>query len=137
MKIKAINYGCEELPKKAYYDDAGADVRSMERVLIRAMGMTKVKLGFGVELPRGLVGYIMPRTSTGSDGLLVVSPPIDCGYDGEVSAILINFSVNDRQIEIGDKVAQLVIMHTELFELSYEDEKKRGNNAFGSTGYNN
>lgn len=137
MRIKAINYGCKELPVKAYYDDAGADVRSMERMRIQPMHIKKVRLGFGIEVPRGFAGYIEPRGSTAEKGIICLSPPIDCGYSGEIHAIIMNISSDDLQIEIGDKIGQLVIRRQELFELSYDDEKKRGTNAFGSTGYNN
>lgn len=62
---------------------------------------------------------------------------IDADYRGEVKVILFNFSDNDFEIKVGDRIAQLVIerIFTPEVQVVQELEKSvRGAGGFGSTG---
>ena len=62
---------------------------------------------------------------------------IDQGYRGEIGVILINHSNTDFQIEVGMRIAQLVICpvyHAELSEGQVNSNELRGDKGFGSTG---
>ena len=62
---------------------------------------------------------------------------IDSDYRGEVIVPLHNHSQKTQKIELGDRIAQLVLipyLGTELVEVEELDETERGTGGFGSTG---
>lgn len=134
MKIKVIDFGVEQLPQRAFHNDAGNDVRSMEDLSIKPGETVKVPLGFGLELPDGYMGIIHPRSSMASQGLMSHNPPIDSGYKGEIHAIVTNVGNQVIFIEKGDRIAQLVVSPIVLADLTFELGDERGNGGFGSTG---
>lgn len=135
MKIKLINYGYENAPKRAHYNDAGADVYSTKRINLRAGETRKIPLGFGLELPDGYMAIMMPRSGHASDGIISQVAPADSGYKGELHAILTNTGNTDTlRIEKGDRIAQLVIVPIILPEFVEELGNERGVGNFGSTG---
>ena len=111
MKIKIIRFSeAATLPKRAHYNDAGADVYCPHDILIRPGDTVAVGLGFGVEIPDGFMGLIYVRSSMVQDGLTVDLPPIDAGYRGEIHALITNRSDNGHVIlKKGDRIGQLVI----------------------------
>ena len=134
MKIKVIDFG-GVLPKRAHYNDAGADVYANASVTIQPNSAEKVPLGIGVEIPDGLLGMIAPRSSYASKGVTAELAPIDSGYRGEIHAILTNNTDKHFYVEKGDRVAQLVIQPVILADfVTSLTTDKRGGNAFGSTG---
>lgn len=134
MLIKIIDFGLEELPKRAHYNDAGNDVRSMIDHILKPGETMKIPLGFGIDLPDGNKGIIHPRSSVASKGLLVHNAPIDSGYKGEIHAIVTNVSNDLYEINKGDRIAQLVISPIVLVDLVSNFGDERGNDGFGSTG---
>jgi dUTP pyrophosphatase len=143
MKIKLIDFG-GKAPVRAHYNDAGADVfacipyhkYNSNEIIIPPYTITKVPLGFGLEMPDGFVGFVAPRSGmAGVRGITAEMVPVDSGYRGEIHAILHNTTEKEIIIKDGDKVAQLVIVPCLLAEFVKEDLKERGSAAFGSTGY--
>ena len=138
MKIRVINYGYEQLPLRAHYNDAGADVFSPEDVIVPAHGAVKIPLGLGLRIPDGFMLCNYPKSGMSSKGIVSNIPPIDSGYTGEINAILTNVTDNDYKINKGDKVAQLVMTQILLPEFVPEEEMpaqdERGAGGFGSTG---
>lgn len=143
MKIKIIDFGYEHLPKRAHYNDAGADVYACphfrddeDEHMIRlwAHGTVKVPLGFGLEIPDGYMGYVFPRSGLSSKGITCELPAIDSGYRGEIHAIMTNNTDTDYWIKRGDRVGQLVIIPVVLAEFVTDLGEERGTSAFGSTG---
>ena len=122
MKIKLIDFN-GHAPVRAHDNDAGADVFSPHDQTIYPGQVYKLPLGFGLELPDGYAGYIFPRSSLSSKGIVCELPPIDSGYRGEVHAIISNVSNSSY-----------VIMPVILPEFTYEKSAERGAGAFGSTG---
>lgn len=133
MKIKIIDFG-GSIPVRKHYNDAGADVFSPKNQTIYPGQILKLPLGFGLELPDGMVGYIFPRSSLSSLGIVCELPPIDSGYRGEIHAIISNVSNTSYDIKKGDRIGQLVIMPVIIPEFISEFLDKRESNAFGSTG---
>lgn len=133
MKIKIIDFG-GSIPVRKHYNDAGADVFSPKNQTIYPGQILKLPLGFGLELPDGMVGYIFPRSSLSSLGIVCELPPIDSGYRGEIRAIISNVSNTSYDIKKGDRIGQLVIMPVIIPEFISEFLDKRESNAFGSTG---
>lgn len=134
MKIKLIDYGLKNKPKRAHYNDAGADVYLNKNVILEAHETKKIPLGFGVVIPDGIVGFIITRSSTAAKGLLVHIPPIDSGYRGEIHAVVTNTNSYEITLTEGDRVGQLVLLPCILADFIDDLGEERGNGAFGSTG---
>jgi dUTP pyrophosphatase len=136
MFIKIIDYGIPSkwLPRRAHYNDCGADVFSPVNAIIEKNSVVKIPLMFGLELPDGCAGYIFPRSSLSAIGVMVESPPIDSGYRGEIHAILSNTGGAAYKIEKGDRIGQIVIMPVIIADFSTIPFDERGVGAFGSTG---
>ena len=135
MKIKLIDFGAENLPKRAHYNDAGADVYATRDMQISPGQTRKMPLGFGIQLPDGFMAVIHSRSSMASAGITAQNAPIDSGYRGELHAILTNNdNTNTYKIKKGDRVAQIVVMPIILAEFEKELGDERGEGGFGSTG---
>ena len=139
MKIKIIDFGYENLPKRAHYNDAGADVYACphtkhDKIRLWANSSLKIPLGFGLEIPDGYMGLIFPRSGLSSKGITCELPPIDSGYRGEIHAIMTNNTNTDYYVEKGERIGQLVIMPVVLADFVTELGEERASGAFGSTG---
>lgn len=133
MKIKLLNFGGIK-PDRAHYNDAGADVFSLEDYVINPGETLKVPLGIGLEIPDGYVGFICPKSGLSSRGLVSELSPIDSGYRGEIHVILHNQSDEKIMINKNKKIGQVVILPVVLAEFSENLDNSRGTGAFGSTG---
>ena len=73
------------LPVRAHSTDAGLDLHAAEDVGIPVLGRNLVPTGIAVQIPKGYVGYITPRSGLASShGLTVLNAPgtIDAGFTG-------------------------------------------------------
>ena len=127
-------------PKFGKPGDAGADLVATSAEP-RNHNQVVYGTGLAVEIPEGMVGLIVPRSSI-RDKTLVMSNSvgvIDSGYRGE---IMVTFNIKNPWLDgddykVGDRIAQLVIVpvpliqYTEVEELS---ETSRGTGGHGSTG---
>lgn len=138
MKIKVIDYGYENLPKRAHENDAGADVYvCMHDRDIWEIGphkTFKVPLGLGLEVPDGYMACVYPRSGLSAKGIVCELPPIDSGYRGEIHAIVSNLSDEPFILNNGDRIGQLVVTPVIIAEFITQTGKQRGTGAFGSTG---
>lgn len=134
MKIKVIDFGYKELPNRAHHDDVGADVYSTKKLVIYPHSTEKIPLGFGLELPNGYGGFIYPRSGLSAKGIVCELPPIDPGYKGEIHAIVSNVSDVPYQVQVGDRIGQLVITPVVIADFVTEFNNERGTGAFASTG---
>jgi len=139
MKIQIIDFGLPEkyIPKRAHYNDAGADVYIGSNLMLDAMQTYKIPLGFGVKIPDGYVGFIFPRSGLSSKGIVCELPPIDSGYRGEIHAVVTNMSHEEYWLNVGDRVGQLVIMPCVLATFVWGDELKKDQreaSGFGDSG---
>ena len=128
MKVKLIDFN-GRAPVRAHDNDAGADAQT-----IYPGQVYKLPLGFGLELPAGLVGFVFPRSSLSARGIVCELPPIDSGYRGEIHAVVTNVSNDGYDIKEGERIGQLVILPVVTPEFTYEKSAERGTGAFGSTG---
>lgn len=134
MKIKAIDFGYQHLPKRAHANDAGADVYSMRKCTLCPHETVKIPLGLGLVLPDGYAAFVFPRSGLSSKGIVCELPPIDSGYRGEIHAIVTNNSDVPFEINVGDRIGQLVITPVVIADFITDDIEERGTGAFGSTG---
>lgn len=125
------------LPKRANPTDAGADLRSTEKLEIYPGETKVVNTGVAVKIPQGYGGFVFNRSGQGKNGIIVLNGVgvIDSDYRGNIKVALKNISENRYGIEVGDRIAQLVILPVILCDFvdSWNDTE-RGTGGFGSTG---
>lgn len=134
MKIKVIDFGYQNLPKRAHGNDAGADVYAMTERVIAPHTTEKIPLGLGLEVPDGYMACIYPRSGLSVKGIVCELPPIDSGYRGEIHAIVSNLGDEPYLVTIGDRLGQLVVTPVIIADFVTEHGDQRGTGAFGSTG---
>ena len=130
------------LPTAAHAGDAGYDLRARQSaVLPPGGGRAAVPTGIAVAIPPGWAGLVLPRSGLAlRHGLTCLNAPglIDAGYRDEIRVILVNHDPKDAvKIEVGDRIAQLVILEVAAIEWDEVDElgeTPRGLGGFGSTG---
>jgi dUTP pyrophosphatase len=130
-------------PTRAHSTDAGADLRSTSDITIYPNEIKSVGTGVAMKIPEGYVGLVFSRSGMGKSGVTLANSVgvIDAEYRGELKVMLQNFGQDPFQINIGDRIAQIVLMPIILpefqqFEGSEEDwnNSARGTNGFGSSG---
>ena len=122
-------------PTYAKNGDAGLDLTAMD---IRwSENYIEYGTGIAVEIPRGYVGFIFPRSSVSKKQNFYLKNAvgvIDSGYRGE---IMLRFNVSETHYEVGDKIGQLIILpypEIQLQEVNELTSTDRGEGGFGSTG---
>lgn len=129
------------VPSYTHPGDAGADIISSESLVLAPGERALVKTGVSIALPDGFVAYVMPRSGLAlKHGIALVNSPgtIDAGYRGEIGVILLNTDrENSFTIEVGDRIAQLVIqpvVRANFVPVAELPGTHRGSGGFGSTG---
>lgn len=136
IKIKKLKENAK-LPTYHHPGDVGMDLYSMETVTIPPMGHYRFWHGFAMEFPIGYAAIVKDKSSISKAGLTQMGGVFDAGYRGEYNTHLVNLGSEPYTVEVGDKVAQLVIFPVEIAEIEETDtlsESARGEGMFGSTG---
>lgn len=136
LKIERLNPKAK-LPQRAHQTDAGLDLYSVENYSIPAYGQALIKTGLKLAIPPNHVGLIWDKSGLASLGYTTMGGVIDSSYRGEIKIIFKNLSQDIVNIEIGQKVAQLLIQKIEnlkIEETKIDDQTKRQSAGFGSTG---
>lgn len=61
-------------------------------------------------IPEGFYGRIAPRSGLACKKFIDVGAGVvDSDYRGEVKVLLFNFSKEDFEVEVGDRIAQIII----------------------------
>ena len=130
------------LPTYGSAGAVGADLYACleESVTIQPGETYFVPTGIALEVPEGCAGLVYARSSLGAKrGLAPANKVgvIDSDYRGEIIVALHNHSDEKKRVEIGERVAQLVIVpyiHAEFEEVDHLPATHRGEGGFGSTG---
>jgi dUTP pyrophosphatase len=129
------------LPRYASSGAAGMDLCAIEKVSLDPMERKCVGTGVKLAIPPGYEGQVRPRSGLALRlGLGMVNSvgTIDSDYRGEVGVILINLGKDRVQLDVGERIAQLIISpvaHADLIEVAeIPQDTARGENGFGSTG---
>lgn len=137
LKIKKLHPKAKA-PTYANPGDAGMDLYTAQRVVIRPGRMGRVPTGIAVQLPRGTVGLIWDKSGLASaHGLKVLGGVIDEGYRGELVLCLINLGPKSVVLEEGQKAAQMLVqeVHRPVLKLTEKlTDTVRGKKGFGSSG---
>ena len=121
---------------KVSYHQSG----SKSYYLIEAGARMLIPTGFEMQLPEGCEAQIRPRSGLAlKHGLTLLNTPgtIDEDYRGEVGVIVINTSSEQIRIEVGTRIAQMVIATVPKTHLVLKDKTtatERGAGGFGHTG---
>lgn len=134
------------IPSYAKPGDAGLDLTAVNYDYKEDIDCHVYGTGIAVEIPEGYVGLVYPRSSNRKTDAYMTNHVgvIDSGYRGE---IMVSFKLRDRDVkdiprlfkpyEVGDKIAQLIIVPYPKIEFKVVDElstTERGTGGHGSTG---
>lgn len=129
-----------KLPTYAHNSDAGADVYSVDTVTIDPGKTCLVSTGIRTEIPLGYEIQLRPRSGmSAKTPMRIANSPatIDANFRGVIKVIMHNTGNEPYTINIGDRIAQMVIMPVPMIEWNEVDEltsSDRGENGYGSTG---
>jgi dUTP pyrophosphatase len=156
MKVKIQKISpLAKIPTYAKDGDAGMDVIATSIISDTPEQIT-YGLGIALEIPKGFVGLVFPRSSIRKTGLQLSNSVgvIDSGYRGELQAtfnkvfggegMYDEMKVNSASLtnvndwyKVGDRVAQIMIIPfppIEFEQVTQLSETERGDGGFGSTG---
>ena len=138
MKVKLVNEYAQ-LPTRGSKDAAGLDLYCPFHIKVPADSQKKIPLGIAVEIPKGHMGLLVPRSSMSKTTLRCANSigVIDADYRGELSIAYENVSCSDYTIFRCDRIAQLIIVPVamvDVLEVDELSETERGAGGYGSTG---
>ena len=141
VRLKKINPNAS-IPTYGSSYAAGCDLSACidQAISIPPHTTIKVPTGLAIELPENTVGLIYARSGMATKRHLAPANKvgvIDADYRGEIIVALHNHSEEAQTIEVGERIAQLVVApfyHVEFEEVDELSETVRGEGGFGSTG---
>lgn len=131
------------VPKKAHLTDAAFDLYSDVGVEIPPGCHSTIRTGIALDMSEGLASHfavILSRSGLAAkDQIFVLNSPglIDTGYRGELKVILQNLSLREYEVEIGERIAQIMFIPNYVVHLKEVDElseSDRGEKGIGSSG---
>ena len=128
-----------QLPTRGSKDAAGLDLYCPFHIKVPADSQKKIPLGLAVEIPKGYMGLLVPRSSMSKTPLRCANSigVIDADYRGELSIVYENVSCKDYEVARGDRIAQLIIVPIAIVDVEEAQtlsETERGDGGYGSTG---
>ena len=95
--------------------------------------------GLSVEVPKGYMLEIRPRSGLASHGVILSNSPatIDSDYRGEIRILITKVTNGSYEIKKGDRIAQIRLVElvpTEFEEVEELSKTERGEGGLGSTG---
>lgn len=150
VRIKKL-YKDSILPTKAHATDAGYDLYAHSKSYDED-GNTVYGCGVAMEIPKGYVGLVFPRSSNAKKDLLLSNSVgvIDSGYRGEISFkfkqtphVFFDESGTymtcrySKEYSLGERIGQIIIMpypEIEFVEVDELSDSDRGVGCYGSSG---
>ena len=128
-------------PTRASEQAAGWDLYAAKDCIIEPGETVLVHTGIALEIPDGYCGKLYSRSGlSAKKGLRLANcvGVIDSDYRGEIMVAMYNDSSFVREIEVGDRIAQIVIeSYVKIDGFTVVEELSntvRGSGGFGSTG---
>jgi dUTP pyrophosphatase len=138
IKIVLAEPGAQ-IPVRASPFSAGLDLRSSVSCTVKPLQKVLVSTGLIIQLPPGTMGKIESRSSLALQGVIALGGVCDSDYTGIYRCIIFNTN-KDRpfRINVGDRIAQLVIHKIMLPRVKCVTENQltkteRGSGGFGSS----
>jgi dUTP pyrophosphatase len=128
------------LPSRAYEGDAGLDLSAAEAVVLGPGERAVIGTGLAVAVPEGHAAFVQPRSGLAArHGITIVNAPglVDSGYRGEVKVVLLNTGDEPFAVDLGMRIAQLVVLPVAAADPVEVDElpgTERGERGHGSSG---
>lgn len=139
VKVKKLHPDAV-IPSYAKPSDAGLDLTAVARTDAADLpkGVVEYLTGLAIEIPKGHVGLIFPRSSVSLKNLDLTNSVgvVDAGYRGEIKCRFRMTPGDPLTYRVGDRVAQLIILpypSIELVEADTLSDTERGKGGFGST----
>ena len=128
-----------KIPSRGRVTDAGYDLYSIEKMVLLPQVATIIRTGVKISAPPGYYYTIEGRSSLWSKGVFPNRGVIDATFTGEIVVSLINVNSEDYTVNIGDRIAQILIheQHSAYFDVVADFSQEynvRGVNGFGSSG---
>lgn len=137
LKVKKLVKEAE-LPDYFMPTDVGFDIRAIEDVSLQPYEQKTIKTGIAIEIPEGHVGLIRDRAGIVTKmGVHTAAGTFDPGYRGEISIVMVNFGDEEVEIEIGMRIAQMIVIpvtKVKIQEVKSLSSSERGTKSFGSSG---
>lgn len=138
MELRVILDNGAKMPTKAHEADAGFDLYTPERKVVRAKDSVVIDTGVHIEIPKGYVGFLKSKSGLNVKHGISGEGVIDAGYTGSIVAKLYNDGDKMVVFEEGQKIIQIVFLPIPEVKLvqvdSFGEVTERGDNGFGSTG---
>jgi dUTP pyrophosphatase len=138
VKIKKLHENAV-IPSYSKLGDAGMDL-TITTIISETNEDVTYGFGIALEIPRGYVGLVFPRSSVRKYDLSLTNSVgvIDSGYRGEIQATFKKTKGFDSfKYNTGERGAQIIIIphpNIELIEFKDLSSSERGEGGFGSTG---
>lgn len=126
------------MPEKAHRADAGYDLRTPKRVVLRRGENVTIDTGVHMQIPDGWYGQLFSKSGLNvKHDIVSLGGTVDSGFTGSIVAKLYNLGDEDYVFEAGDKIVQIVFMPCGSFTMTQVDSleaTERGDKGFGSSG---
>lgn len=139
IKIKKL-YEDSVIPTRGSEYAAGYDLYAHEGAIIKPHETVKIGTGVAIQPPKDTFGAVFARSGLAAkQGLRPANCVGVCDYDytGEYIIALHNDSNEEKVIDAGERIGQVVFIpyiNVSFIEVNELEETKRGDGGFGSTG---
>lgn len=139
IKIKKL-YEDSQIPTRGSEYAAGYDLYAHEGATIKPHETAKIGTGIAIQPPKDTFGAVFARSGLATkQGLRPANCVGVCDYDytGEYIVALHNDSNEERTIEAGERIGQVVFIpyvNVSFVEVDELEATDRGDSGFGSTG---
>ena len=125
-------------PTRGSSESAGLDLYSVGNYTIMPGDRLLIPTDIAFGIPKGYYLRAAPRSGLAvKSGIDLLAGVIDVDYIGHVRILLINLGIINFNIEVGDRIAQVILEKIDipqLVEVEDLEETERGSEGFGSTG---
>lgn len=124
---------------RGYQADAGVDIVLDNHLLIRP-GFQRIELNTKYTPGDSEVAFLVSRGSTANKGIFPIMVAIDTGYEGNLTAWVVNATEVTQVFKPGDRAFGIVNFKLGEDRVDFEVAKpneKRGGNKLASSGGNN
>ena len=125
------------VPLRAYPTSAGYDLYAAESKILKPKQWALIKLQLSFAIPTGFYGKIVGRSSLANvHSIAAFNGTVDADYWETFCVVLFNLSDNEHIVEIGNRIAQLIIekcYDVKFVECNELPDTQRSVGGFGSS----